>query len=149
MSLPVGAVCNARRVRSAAGVVLLGCVTAISAGAQQQAALTRVVAKPVIKSLKISGNANIGDSELKAAMETVPSGCKGVPVLGVWMSLVALRYASNIAVASTILAISPIFVIPLVRVVHGTPITMRAVVGSLVAVGGRRKMGLKVAAKSA
>jgi drug/metabolite transporter (DMT)-like permease len=58
------------------------------------------------------------------------------PVLGVWMSLVALRYASNIAVASTILAISPIFVIPLVRLVHGTPITARAVVGSFVAVGG-------------
>jgi drug/metabolite transporter (DMT)-like permease len=58
------------------------------------------------------------------------------PVLGVWMSLVALRHASNIAVASTILATSPIFVLLLVRVVHGTPITARAVLGSIAAVGG-------------
>jgi outer membrane protein assembly factor BamA len=79
LSLPVGAVCNARHVRSAAGVVLLGCLAAVSAGAQQAPSLRRVVAQPVIRSLKITGNANIGDAELKAAMATVPSACRGVP----------------------------------------------------------------------
>jgi drug/metabolite transporter (DMT)-like permease len=58
------------------------------------------------------------------------------PVLGVWMSLVALRHAQNVAVASTILATSPIFVIVLVRFVHGTPISPRAVLGAVAAVGG-------------
>ncbi len=79
MSLPVGAVHNARRVRFAAGVVLLGCVSAVSASAQTPQSLTRVVTQPVIRELKISGNENIGDTELKAAMETVPSECKGIP----------------------------------------------------------------------
>jgi len=58
------------------------------------------------------------------------------PVLGVWMSLVALGNTGNSAVPSTILATSPLFVIPLVRIVYGTPITVRAVVGSVVAIGG-------------
>ncbi len=79
MSLPVRAVCNARRVRSAAGVVFLGCVAAISAGAQPQPSPSRVVVPPVIRALKISGNDHIGDTELKAAMETVPSRCRGLP----------------------------------------------------------------------
>ncbi len=34
---------------------------------------------PVIRRLKISGNANISDTELKAAMETVPSECRAFP----------------------------------------------------------------------
>jgi drug/metabolite transporter (DMT)-like permease len=58
------------------------------------------------------------------------------PVLGVWMSLVALGNTENSAIPSTILATSPLFVIPLVRAVYGTPITVRAVAGSLVAIGG-------------
>ncbi|MBC7563898.1 MAG: BamA/TamA family outer membrane protein [Gemmatimonadaceae bacterium] len=71
--------CNARRAFVAAGVVLLGCVAAISADAQQKPSLTRVVTQPVIKALKVSGNAKISDDELKAAMETVSSACKFVP----------------------------------------------------------------------
>jgi drug/metabolite transporter (DMT)-like permease len=58
------------------------------------------------------------------------------PVLGVWLSLVALAYARSTAVASTLLATSPLFVIPVARVVHGTPITLRAVLGAGVAIGG-------------
>ena len=58
------------------------------------------------------------------------------PVLGVWLSLVALAYARSTAVASTLLATSPLFVIPVARVVHGTPITLRAVLGAAVAIGG-------------
>jgi drug/metabolite transporter (DMT)-like permease len=52
------------------------------------------------------------------------------------MSLVALGNTEKSAIPSTILATSPLFVIPLVRIVHGTPITARAVVGSIVAIGG-------------
>ncbi len=58
------------------------------------------------------------------------------PVLGVWMSLVALGSTEKSAIPSTILATSPLFVIPLVRIVYGTPITARAIVGSIVAIGG-------------
>jgi len=70
---------NARRASCAAGVVLFGCVSASSARAQTAPSAKRVVEKPVLKALKINGNVHIDDDELKAAMETVPSACRGVP----------------------------------------------------------------------
>jgi drug/metabolite transporter (DMT)-like permease len=63
------------------------------------------------------------------------------PVFGVWMSLVALRYAAHTAIASTILATSPLFVLPLARMVHGTPITRRAILGFLLALAGIVALG--------
>ncbi len=57
------------------------------------------------------------------------------PFLGVWLSLVAVSLA-NTAVAATILAASPVFVIPLVRAVHGEKASPRAWIGALVAIGG-------------
>jgi drug/metabolite transporter (DMT)-like permease len=57
------------------------------------------------------------------------------PFLGVWMSLFALSHA-NTAVASTILATSPVFVIPLVRVAYGERASWRAWAGAVVAIGG-------------
>ncbi|HYW31564.1 MAG TPA: BamA/TamA family outer membrane protein, partial [Gemmatimonas sp.] len=78
LTLPHVLVCNARRAVVAAGVVLLGAVTATSAIAQDKAS-PPVVNHPVIRSLEIDGNANVGDDELLAAMQTVPSHCKGFP----------------------------------------------------------------------
>lgn len=68
------------------------------------------------------------------------------PFLGVWMSLYAVSHA-NTAVASTILATSPVFVIPLVRIAHGERVSWRVWVGTVVALGGvailafRRSLG--------
>lgn len=57
------------------------------------------------------------------------------PFLGVWMSLFAVSRA-NTAVAGTIMAASPVFVIPLVRVVYGEKASWRAWAGAIVAIGG-------------
>jgi drug/metabolite transporter (DMT)-like permease len=57
------------------------------------------------------------------------------PFLGVWMSLYAVAHA-NTAVASTILATSPVLVIPLVRVIHGEKASARAWAGTAVALTG-------------
>lgn len=66
------------------------------------------------------------------------------PFLGVWLSLVAVSLA-NTAVASTILAASPLFVIPLVRAVHGERASARAWIGALVAIGGLAVLSFRVA----
>lgn len=63
----------------------------MSAGAQQAPSLQRVVAQPVIHSLTISGNVNISDAELKAAMATVPSTCRGLAHYCRYVSLGFLR----------------------------------------------------------
>ena len=57
------------------------------------------------------------------------------PVLGVWLSMVAVAHA-NTAVAATILASAPIFVIPLTRVVHGHRASGRAWSGALITLIG-------------
>lgn len=57
------------------------------------------------------------------------------PVLGVWLSLVAVRLTET-GIAATLMATTPVLILPLVRVVYGERITRRAVGGALVAVAG-------------
>lgn len=57
------------------------------------------------------------------------------PVLGVWMSLVAVR-ALDAGVASTLMSLSPVLVLPIARIVDRERIGWRAAVGAAVAVGG-------------
>lgn len=57
------------------------------------------------------------------------------PVAGVWLSLVAVRY-TEAGIAATIIATVPVIIVPLTRIVHGEPITFRAIAGALVAVTG-------------
>jgi drug/metabolite transporter (DMT)-like permease len=56
-------------------------------------------------------------------------------VIGVWMSLYALGHA-NTAVASTILATSPVFIILLVRWTHHERASLRAWAGTVIALAG-------------
>ncbi len=55
--------------------------------------------------------------------------------LGIWFSLFAWKH-SDAAVAATLLATSPLFVIPLVVVFLRERISFRAVVGTVIAIGG-------------
>ncbi len=57
------------------------------------------------------------------------------PVLGVWMSLVAVK-ALDAGVASTLMALSPVLVLPIARLVDRQPIGSRAAIGAVVAVAG-------------
>lgn len=57
------------------------------------------------------------------------------PLLGVWLSLVAVRHAGT-AVAATLTATVPILILPLVVLVRKERIGARAVVGALLAVAG-------------
>jgi drug/metabolite transporter (DMT)-like permease len=57
------------------------------------------------------------------------------PVLGVWLSLVAVQRAP-IGIASTLMSLTPIFLIPVARVVFGDEITRRAVAGTALAFAG-------------
>ena len=57
------------------------------------------------------------------------------PVAGVWLSLVAIDRAS-IGVASTLMSLTPLFLLPVSRLVFREPITLRAIVGTLLALAG-------------
>lgn len=57
------------------------------------------------------------------------------PVIGVWLSLVAIGNTS-IGVASTLMALPPVFLIPIGRLVFGERVGGRAVLGTVVAIAG-------------
>ena len=57
------------------------------------------------------------------------------PFLGVWLSLIAAR-AGNVGVAATIMATTPVLVIPLVMVTERYRPSFRAVVGTVVTLAG-------------
>ncbi len=57
------------------------------------------------------------------------------PFLGVWLSMIAIQ-SSRVGIASTLMAMTPVLSLPLVRIVFGERVTPRAVVGTSVAMAG-------------
>jgi drug/metabolite transporter (DMT)-like permease len=57
------------------------------------------------------------------------------PFIGVWLSLVAIKYA-RLGIATTLMAVTPIFLIPITRVVFKERITILAVLGTIIAIAG-------------
>ncbi|MEI7699533.1 MAG: DMT family transporter [Planctomycetia bacterium] len=70
----------------------------------------------------------------KAVQVYLPAVICG-PWLGIWMSQLAYRN-SMLAIAITLTSTMPIFVLPLVRIAYGTPITLRGVAGAVIALAG-------------
>ena len=72
---------------------------------------------------------------IKFAIYPIFGGSVFGPFLGVWLSLVAIKFAS-IGIASTLMALPPIFLIPLTHWIFKERISLRAVIGTVIAVAG-------------
>jgi drug/metabolite transporter (DMT)-like permease len=57
------------------------------------------------------------------------------PVIGVWLSLIAFQY-SQIGIASTLIAMIPIFILPINYLLFRERVTARALIGTFVAIAG-------------
>ncbi|MCX6826668.1 MAG: DMT family transporter [candidate division Zixibacteria bacterium] len=57
------------------------------------------------------------------------------PFLGVWMSLVAIKYVAT-GIAAAIMSIVPVLVIPLVIIFYKEKVSSRAVIGAIITVAG-------------
>jgi drug/metabolite transporter (DMT)-like permease len=57
------------------------------------------------------------------------------PFLGVWLSLIAIQHTS-IGVASTLMALPPVFLLPISRLVFAEQIGWRTILGTMVAISG-------------
>jgi drug/metabolite transporter (DMT)-like permease len=55
---------------------------------------------------------------------------------GIWLSQYAISHAASTAIASTLMAMSPVFALPLGYFLNRERISLRAVLGTLAAVGG-------------
>lgn len=101
--------------------VIRVCVAAV--GCILLAALTRTVTSTAQKSFSREA--------LRAYLPAIICG----PWLGIWMSQLAYKNC-QLAVAITLTCTTPLFVLPILRVVHGHRITVRGVGGTLVALTG-------------
>lgn len=86
----------------------------------------------------VSGRAGGTIRELRGnrgALLPIVGGATTGPFIGVWLSLIAIQL-TEIGVASTLMALSPIVLLPVGRVLFRERIGWRAVLGTVVAVAG-------------
>jgi drug/metabolite transporter (DMT)-like permease len=77
----------------------------------------------------------VGSWRDRVALRALLVGSVVGPVAGVWLSLVAVQ-AARVGIAATLMALPPVLLIPLERVVHGRRASRRAVAGTLLAFSG-------------
>lgn len=70
-----------------------------------------------------------------SALVPIAAGAATGPFVGVWLSLIAIQ-ATHIGIASTLMALPPIFLLPIGRFVFRERIGWQAVAGTLLALGG-------------
>jgi drug/metabolite transporter (DMT)-like permease len=73
-------------------------------------------------------------SDLNAVTMLIGGSLTG-PVIGVWLSLIAVQLAP-VGIASTIMSLTPIFLLPISYVVFHEQITQRIVLGTVIAFAG-------------
>jgi len=73
--------------------------------------------------------------EKRDALKYIILGSLVGPFIGVWMSLVAIQ-TTYVGLASTLMALTPIIMLPIVRWVFKEQVSQRAVVGTLVSIIG-------------
>ena len=69
------------------------------------------------------------------ALKFIIGGAIAGPFLGVWLSLIAVQKAP-LGVASTLMSMAPVILIPISRVLFGDRVTARAITGTVVAFVG-------------
>ena len=71
----------------------------------------------------------------RQAMPAIVAGSFVGPFLGIWLSLVAIQYA-RLGIASTLMALPPIILIPVEYFVLKKPISLRGILGTVAAIAG-------------
>jgi len=71
----------------------------------------------------------------KKAFGALTMGATFGPFIGVWLSLVAIKYA-RIGIASTLMATVPILLIPLTHWIFKDKVTIGSVIGTVIAIAG-------------
>jgi len=71
----------------------------------------------------------------KKARWAIIGGSVFGPFIGIWLSLIAIKY-SNIGIASTLMALPPIFLLPLTHWIFKERHSWRTIVGTVLAVAG-------------
>jgi drug/metabolite transporter (DMT)-like permease len=90
-----------------------------------------IVAAVVTGTLMSTARQSFAPSALRNYLPAVICG----PWLGIWMSQIAYKN-SFLAVTLTLTCTTPLFVMPILRIMYGTRITLRGILGALMALAG-------------
>ncbi len=71
----------------------------------------------------------------KQAFQAMIAGATSGPFLGIWFSLIAVQNA-RLGIASTLMALPPVLLIPIEYAVYKRPVSRRSIIGTLVAMSG-------------
>ncbi len=71
----------------------------------------------------------------RQALTGILSGTFFGPFVGVWLSLIAIQL-TRVGIASTLMALTPIILIPLSYFIYKEPITFRSITGTIIAIIG-------------
>jgi drug/metabolite transporter (DMT)-like permease len=85
--------------------------------------------------LRRSAGAMVRSWRDRPAFAALIAGTVVGPVLGIWLSLVAVQQA-RIGIASTLMALPPVLLIPIEYAIDRKPISARSIVGTLIALSG-------------
>lgn len=77
----------------------------------------------------------IGQWGNRNAFKAIIGGTIAGPFLGIWLSLIAVQLAP-VGLAATLMALPPIILIPIGRVLYGERVSRRGIVGTIVALCG-------------
>jgi drug/metabolite transporter (DMT)-like permease len=69
------------------------------------------------------------------AFRALIAGATSGPFLGIWFSLIAVQNA-RLGIASTLMALPPVLLIPIEYLVYRRPVSARSVIGTLIAMVG-------------
>jgi drug/metabolite transporter (DMT)-like permease len=97
-----------------------------------------LVATTVIWLLTIvrgQGNATLRALADKKSRALIAGGALTGPFVGVWLSLVAVQ-RTHVGIASTLMALSPLVIIPLERWILKSQVSLRTIAGTIVALSG-------------
>jgi drug/metabolite transporter (DMT)-like permease len=89
----------------------------------------------IVALLRSEVSSTIGKLRNKKARITMYGGAFCGPFVGVWLSLVAVQH-TYVGIASTLIALPPIFLIPLSHWIFKEKITIVSVLGTIVAMSG-------------
>ncbi|HEX6812716.1 MAG TPA: DMT family transporter [Planctomycetota bacterium] len=98
--------------------------------------VTALVGLMAVSFLLQRGLAFVAVCRHRNALGTALLGAAFGPVAGVWLSMVATRYAANVGVAAALMATTPIFMMPVSALVYGARIGRVGVAGTVLAVAG-------------
>jgi drug/metabolite transporter (DMT)-like permease len=102
--------------------------------------LMRIVVSTIFMWGLAAGQRQVGNTvhllrEHPRALGIISAGAVFGPFVGVWLSLIAVQHAS-VGVASTLMSLTPVILLPVSYVLFREKITSRAIVGTMLAFAG-------------